>query len=192
MEFWELQSLDHGLKCQFEALTYISSMRYRVSRISLLFFSILGLFILACQSPPDTASLEENKSLVRQWLADIDDSGGSVDFIDRWMTSDFQTYFNSSDPMDLAGYRQFMTDALSAFSNMRHDIRYVIAEHDLVAIGVTLHMVHTGEYMGIAPTGRPISIEEILVVQLREGRIAQEWAVVDFAALQRQLEPAPS
>jgi predicted ester cyclase len=136
--------------------------------------------------------LEENKVLVRQFFQAIDDSGGSLDFVDKWMTPDFQTHFNSPDAMDLAGYRQFMSAALSAFPEMRHEIRYMVAEDDLVAAGITLHMVHTGEWQGIAATGRAISVEEIAVVRLREGKVVEEWVVFDAAALQQQLEaPGP-
>ena len=129
--------------------------------------------------------LEENKALVRQWIQDVDE--GSLDYIDKWMTSDFQVYVNSPDPTDLAGYRQMISTFLSAFE-LRHEIHYMVAENNLVAAGFTLHMVHTGEYQAIAPTGRSISIEGIVVVRLRDGKIVEEWLVADFAALQQQLE----
>ncbi len=150
--------------------------------------ALSSVAILACGSQSGASRLEENKALVRQWLQDFDASYPSLDFIDEWMTPDFQTHINSPDAMDLAGYQQFLSDV--AFSDIRHEIQYLIAEGDLVAAGITLHMTHTGQYEGIAPTGRPVSIEEIVVVRLREGKIAEEWAVVDFAALQQQLEVA--
>jgi len=146
---------------------------------------MLALIVLACGGP-GAAPLEENKALVRQWIQDVDK--GSLDFIDKWMTSDLQTYINSPDPMDLAGYREMMSAFLGAFSDLRHEIHYMVAENNLVAAGFTLHMVHTDEYQEIAPTGRSISIEGIVVVRLRDGKIVEEWLVVDFAALQQQLE----
>ena len=57
-----------------------------------------------------------------------------------------------------------------------------------MAAGITLHMVHTGEYLGIAPTGRSVGVEEIVVLRMLDGKIAEEWGVFDFAALQQQLE----
>ena len=150
--------------------------------------ALISVVILACVNQPGVARLEENKALARQFFQDIDESGGSLDFIDKWLTPDFQTHLNSPDAMDLAGYRQFMSDALNGFPEMRHELRYVVAENDLVAVGITLHMVHTGEYLGIAPTGRSIAVEEILVLRMLDGKIAEEWGVFDLAALQQQLE----
>jgi predicted ester cyclase len=112
-----------------------------------------------------------------------------LDFIDTWMTADFETHFNSQEAMDLPGYRQFMSAALAAFSDMRHEIHYLVAENDLVAVGITLHMIHTGEFEGIAATGRSVAVEEIVVLRLWEGRISEEWIVFDFATLLGQLEP---
>ena len=51
----------------------------------------------------------------------------------------------------------------------------MVAEDDLVAAGITLHMVHDGEYLGISATGRTVSVEEIVVARLRDGKIAEEW-----------------
>jgi predicted ester cyclase len=68
----------------------------------------------------------------------------------------------------------------------------MVAEGNHVATGITLHMVHTGEFAGIAATGRAVSVEEIVVIRLRDDKIAEEWGVFDFAALQQQLEAPTS
>ncbi len=166
----------------------IHSRRWPMRDCRVFSLVLISLVIVACGGQPETASLEQNKALLRQFLKDIDQSRGSLDFVDKWLTADFQTHFNSPDAMDLAAYRQFMSEALAAFPEMRHEIRYMVAEDDLVAAGITLNMVHTGEYLGIAPTGRSVSVEEMVTVRLRDGKIAEEWVVFDFAALQRQLE----
>lgn len=150
--------------------------------------ALISVVVLACGGQPGTASLDENKALVRQFFQELDESGSSLDFIDRWMTSDFKTHINSPNAMDLAGYREFMAGAVEAFSDLRHEIQYLIAENDLVAAGITLHMVHRGEYLRIAPTGRTVSVQEIVVLRLRDGKIAEEWVLFDLAALQQQLE----
>jgi predicted ester cyclase len=150
--------------------------------------ALISVVVLACGGQPRAAQLEENKRLVRQLIQELDESDGSLEFIDRWMTPDFRTHINSPDAMDLAAYREFMAGALEAFSDQRHEIHYMIAEDDLVATGLTLHAVHSGEYLGIAPTGRTVSVEEIVVLRLREGKISEEWALMNLAALQQQLE----
>jgi predicted ester cyclase len=161
-----------------------------VNKYRIVPLAVVALAVLACGDRPQVAILEANKTSARQFFRDIDESRGSLEFIDNWMTPDFQSHFNNPDAMDLAAYRQFMSDALNAFPDMRHDIHYVVAENDLVALGITLHMVHTGEYLGVAPTGQSMAVEEIVVLKFANGKIVEEWGVLDFAALQQQLEAA--
>jgi predicted ester cyclase len=44
-----------------------------------------------------------------------------------------------------------------------------------------------GEYLGVAPTGRPVAYDEIFIVRFSEGRIVELWGVVDVFAQLRQL-----
>ena len=58
------------------------------------------------------------------------------------------------------------------------------------AVEIAQVQVHTGEYMGIGPTGQAIAVEEIVVLRVLDGKITEEWGVLDFAALQQQLAAA--
>ena len=51
---------------------------------------------------------------------------------------------------------------------------------------------HVGELMGIAPTGRPISVEAISVFRIADGRIAEEWTVWDALGLLQQVGAVPA
>lgn len=147
--------------------------------------TLLCVAILACGG--QQGALEENKALVREFFADLDASDTSLTFIDRWMAPGFRTYINSPTPMDVSGYREFMAGAVAAFSDLRHEIKYLVAEGDRVAAGITLRMVHRAEFLGIPATGRTVAVEEIVVLQLQDGKILNEWVLFDLASLQQQL-----
>jgi predicted ester cyclase len=44
-----------------------------------------------------------------------------------------------------------------------------------------------GEYMGHAPTGKTVAYNEIVILRLAEGRIAEVWGLVDVLAQLHQL-----
>ena len=132
---------------------------------------------------------EENKDLVRRLTEEIDQKG-SLDFIDKWFTPDYQAHFNGVD-MDTAAFRETYSAVLSAFSAMRHEIHFMVAENDLVTAVMTVHATHTGEWEGIAATGRNVSVADIAAFRFQDGKVAEEWVVVDMAGLNQQLE-APS
>jgi predicted ester cyclase len=105
------------------------------------------------------------------------------------MTSDYRLVLNGS-AIDLAGYREMNSGMNSAFSDLKHDIHHIVAEGDSVAVGITFRAKHTGLYEGIAATGKTIAIEEIVVLKFRDDKVVSEWAVVDLAAVEKQLNKA--
>ena len=130
---------------------------------------------------------EQNKTLVRQILEDMDQNWGSLDVVDKWFTPDLQLHFNGVD-MDLAAYKEMLPVVFSAFSTMRHEIHLLTAEGDLVTAVVTAHVKHTGEWEGIAATDRTVSVPDTAVIRLRDGKIAEEWVVMDSGSLKQQIE----
>jgi predicted ester cyclase len=46
---------------------------------------------------------------------------------------------------------------------------------------------HQGEYMGIPPTGKSITYNEIFILRLAGGRVAETWRVVDVLSQMKQL-----
>lgn len=67
----------------------------------------------------------------------------------------------------------------------------VIAEGDKVVARNTVTGTHRGEYMGIAPTGKSVTYNEIFIFRVADGRIAETWGVVDVLSQMRQLGAIP-
>lgn len=65
-----------------------------------------------------------------------------------------------------------------------HDI---VVEGERVAVTVTVRGTHSGEYQGLAPTGKSIAIDEAIFWQLRDGKIASQVVIADTGNVQRQL-----
>ena len=53
------------------------------------------------------------------------------------------------------------------------------------------HGTHTGELLGIPPTGREVEILVIDVVRVADGRIVEHWGIVDRLGLLQQLGAIP-
>ena len=53
------------------------------------------------------------------------------------------------------------------------------------------HAVHSGEFMGIAATGKRVEIRYMDFWKVRDGRIVDNWVMVDFAHVMRQLGVDP-
>lgn len=51
--------------------------------------------------------------------------------------------------------------------------------------------IHSGEFMGIAPTGKKVEIRYMDFWQVVDGKIVNNWVMVDFPAVMRQLGVDP-
>ena len=74
-----------------------------------------------------------------------------------------------------------------AFPDLHVSVEDVIAEGDRIAARNSVTGTHQGDYMGIPPTGRRVTYNEMFIVRFVDGRIAETWGVVDVFSQMKQL-----
>jgi steroid delta-isomerase-like uncharacterized protein len=79
-----------------------------------------------------------------------------------------------------------------AFPDLRVTVEDAIAEGDKVVSRNSVTGTHQGEYMGIPPTGKSVTYNEIFIARFVDGRIAETWGVVDVLSQMRQLGVIPA
>ncbi len=62
-----------------------------------------------------------------------------------------------------------------------------IAEGEWMAAFGSQQATHSGEFMGIAPTGKQVEIRYMDFWRVRDGKIVDNWVMVDFPHVLRQL-----
>ena len=79
-----------------------------------------------------------------------------------------------------------------AFPDLHVSVEDVIAEGDRIAARNSVTGTHQGDYMGIPPTGRRVTYNEMFIVRFVDGRIAETWGVVDVFSQMKQLGAIPA
>jgi predicted ester cyclase len=74
-----------------------------------------------------------------------------------------------------------------ALPDLTVEIHDQVAEGDKVTTRKTLRGTHRGELFGIAATGRPIAIEVIDIVRVRDGRYVEHWGINTLPVVLAQL-----
>jgi len=86
------------------------------------------------------------------------------------------------------GFKQWAGAMLDPyFSDSRITIEDMIAEADSVAVRWTWSATHTGEFMGIPPTGRQITIAGISIHRFANGQFVESWVNYDSLGMLEQL-----
>ena len=108
--------------------------------------------------------------------------------VDRFFAPDFVSHNNPPGfPPGVDGVKQFFAMFRDAFPDAAVRIDEIVDGGDRVAVATTLTGTHEGELMGIAPTGRTVSVTGIDIVCIADGRIAEHRGLTDIVGLMRQL-----
>jgi steroid delta-isomerase-like uncharacterized protein len=71
--------------------------------------------------------------------------------------------------------------------DLQVDIEDIFATGDKVVVRYTGQGTQTGEYYGIPPTGKSITVRGITIFQMSAGKIKTEWTEYDRLGIMRQL-----
>lgn len=74
-----------------------------------------------------------------------------------------------------------------AFPDWMHHVDEVLSLGSRVVARATDHATHRGDFQGIAATGRTITVGQIAIYELRDGKIVEVWEQADVAGLMAQI-----
>ncbi len=136
-------------------------------------------------------SAEENKALVRRFVDEVQ-SAGNIDAIDELCSPEFVNHSAPPGvPSNCEGVKQLTAMFRRAFPDSYFTVEEMIAEGDKVVTRKTFHGTHEGEFMGIPPSGRSVSMGLIDIVRASEGRVVEHWSMGDNLGLMQQLGVIP-
>ena len=132
-------------------------------------------------------STETNKEIVRRFINEyqtkarenVADELIADDFVDHSALPGFTP--------DKKGLKDLFNMLRAAFHGFRAEIYEQIAEGDKVVTRKSFFGIHNGEFFGVAPTGRPIHIDVIDILTIKNGQIADHRCEVDLAGLMAQI-----
>lgn len=133
---------------------------------------------------------EANKAIVRRFINEVF-LKGDFDAVDELLTDDFTPHTWGSMAPGKDDLKEAIKRVSAGLSDASMTIEDVIAEDDRVAVRLTSHAVQTGEFMGMAPTGRAYTIGEIHIFRIQGEKVAEHWHQADFIGMMRQLGATP-
>ena len=132
-------------------------------------------------------SIEENKAVVRRFFDELL-STDDLAVADELLSPGFRFYFaGSPDPMNLESYKEFLVARRAAFPDRCFVVEDMIAEGDKVSVRFTMRGTHKGEFRGIAPSGKEVTMTGIDTIRLSDGKMVEDRVEVDQLGMMRQL-----
>lgn len=119
-----------------------------------------------------------NKAIVRRFNIEVIQNGNRAVF-DQLMAPDFvNRTAPAGAPHDAESlWHTFHHLLRPALRDLAVTIHEQIAEGDKVTTRKTISGVHAGPLMGMAATGRAITIDVIDIVRIRNGQYTEHWGI---------------
>ena len=129
-------------------------------------------------------TLEQNKRLVRRHYEEVL-SQKRLDIIEELYSDPIQIGDEVSMPR--AQFSAMAGMMMTIFPDVQVTVRDQVAEGDKVVSRWTAIGIHQGDFLGVAPTGKRVTIKAIHIHQIKDGRICALWEEIDLLGLRQQL-----
>jgi predicted ester cyclase len=122
---------------------------------------------------------EENKVMVRRMVEGIN-AGVEEATVDELFA-----------PRAARRVKRLFAEFRTAFPDWQEKIVQLVAEGDAVAGRFRCSGTHRGEFLGEAPTGKRMDVEEVFFMRVEDGKIVDFWGLEDSLGRLRQLGLVP-
>ena len=137
---------------------------------------------------------EANKAIVRRWFEEVWNQGREVTIDELFAVNGIGYGLGDTEApiQGPAGIKPFVRNLRGALPDIHMKIEDIMAENDRVTVRITAEGTHKGGNLGVAPTGRRIRIEGIVVLRIANGQIVEGWNSWDQLGLLRQIGALPA
>lgn len=132
-------------------------------------------------------SSDRNKTIVRRVFEEP--WKGNLDVVDELIARDYVGH-DPANPEPLhgpEGVKEFISTYRSAYPDARITVEQQLAEGDMVATRWTARGTHEGDLLGIAPTGKRVTVAGLTFSRLEDGKIVEEFQNWDTFGMMQQL-----
>ena len=131
-----------------------------------------------------------NADTLRRVFALMDEHGDSA--LRELLAPGFSAVMGGNPPMGVEEWAGMGEMMYAAFPDGRHTIEETFEIGDRVVLRGSFCGTHTGEFMGMAPTGKEITVTFMNIDRFAGGKLIEHRAEIDMAGLMQQLGAIPA
>ena len=134
-------------------------------------------------------SAKEIKALERRFVEEWNKGkAATMAIIDELCATNITYHGASGEEIHgLKGFKQSMSEFYSAFPDSHFTIDDMIVEGDKVAVRWAMTCTHKGEFSGIPPTNKKVTMWGIYIDRVAGGKFVETWEGFDTLGMMQQL-----
>ena len=132
--------------------------------------------------------IQQNQQLIRDYFNEVWNKG-NLDILDELLSIDYLNHSSSipDTPPGPVGLKPIVTTMRIAFPDLHYSIQDLIITETRIVARVKMTGTHTGDFFGIPPTNKKISVDQINIEYIKDGRISEHWRITDENTMMSQL-----
>jgi steroid delta-isomerase-like uncharacterized protein len=130
---------------------------------------------------------EQNKEIVRRIAEEVWNQR-NADKVDEFFAPNFVHHNpNMPDVKTREDYKNYAKVCFAGVSGEKTTIVRLIAEGDFVSKQWVWTATQTGEFFGLPPTGKSVTMTAMTIYRLENGKVVEDWWNQDVLGLWQQL-----
>jgi steroid delta-isomerase-like uncharacterized protein len=135
---------------------------------------------------------ERNKVVIRRFVEEVQNKQ-RWDVYDELNDPEFVNHSAPPGvPADREGGKMFLQALAAAYPDAHFAIDDMIAEGDQVVTKKTLSGTNQGDFAGVPPTGKHVTLQFVDIMRVRDGRIVEHWLCMNQLSWMQQLGVIPA
>jgi predicted SnoaL-like aldol condensation-catalyzing enzyme len=167
---------------------FVSLWFKKFLKIKLLLFTQRRRFTMATV----TSSSVKATELANRFFNDVASNSHNVALLDELLHPDFRSHHYPAPPgSNKAEFIAGIKGLLTAFPDIRVVVHDQFGQGDRVFTYFSWTATHKGNFNGIAPTGKQVKVEGMDIWREQDGKMRENWVVMDIMGLMIQLGVVP-
>src|SRR5918993_4612772 len=135
----------------------------------------------------DKNASDRYEQMVRRRFAELDKGNFAV--LDEMFAPSYRLIFpTAATPLSLDATKRFYRALYAAFPDLTHTISEQISSRDKVVTRWFAQGTHRGTWLGVAGTGKAVSLAGINIYTIRNGKLAESHVQWDLLGVLQQLD----
>ena len=132
--------------------------------------------------------IQQNQQIIRDYFNEVWNKG-NLDLLEKLLSPNYINH-SSSIPDSLpgpTGLKPIVTAMRIAFPDLHYLIQDLIITENRIVARVKMTGTHIGDFFGIPPTNKKITVNQINIEYIENGRITEHWRITDENTMMKQL-----
>ena len=137
-----------------------------------------------------TESAATNEAAHQRWMESLNRGAPAIA---ETFASDAAIHLaGHPDVHDRQSFAAVLAAVLTAFPDIHFDVPELTTAGDVIAFRWIARATHAGDLVGIAPTGKSVEFEGLIVDQFQAGKVVRRWEQYDRLELLQQIGAIPA